>query len=78
MFESITIAQSLIMIGIIFTFLVGSAYLRSPISLITWALLDVSFVGVMSFDLEIEIFWIMSIINALVLGISLLVYTYYR
>jgi hypothetical protein len=78
MIETITTSESIVFIGIISILTLTSAMIRSPVSLLFSGFTIVTFISVLAFEVQIEIFWFVAMINALMIGISLMIWTYIR
>lgn len=77
-FGDFTQAQMLFFSIITLTLVYASISLRSVVSMVTTTLTIVVLVGVMQFDLALEYFWYMLIINFVALSVSVIVSVQYR
>lgn len=63
---------------IIFTLVYGSIKLRSVVSMVSTSLTVIVLVGIMQFDLALNFFWYMLILNVIAIAVSVIVSVQYQ
>lgn len=75
-FTDLTISNSLLFSTIFISILFASIKIKSPISIMLWVFLVASIIGVLELDMDIMVFWSILFLNAIGLGVSIIVYTF--